>query len=313
MKRYSFILIILIFATSFAMSQDIIVKKDGSIINVYNLDEGKDVYYYTLQPSADAPLQKIKKSEIFTTRTSVSEESKHKETHKTNRTSAHQHQPVTATFTREIEPIKTKKGVQQGRKFVAQTPDGHELNYQVLSEDNHTLQVINGSYKENSYIIPEYVIVDDIIYTVTEIGEKVFHNCGKINEIQLPSTLIKIGVMAFSRTNFKDIVFPEGLQIIDKKAFHIASLERIILPESLVELGKWSFISCSQSKTFYELYIPSSIKRIGEDSFRYIGEFMSPRGFYKGYISSMPDFITEQNCSFFGIDDDAVRIFNNTK
>ncbi len=313
MKRFSFVLIILTMATFFAMSQDIIVKKDGSVIKVYNLEEGKEVFYYTLDPSSEAQVLKIKKSEVFTTQKSDAQPVKPQESHSTKRQAAPQHEPVTATFMWEIEPMKIKKGKMIGRKFVARTPDRHELNYQVLSEDNYTLQVIKGDYKEESYIIPEYVMVDNEQYTVTEVGEKAFNGKKKVKEIQLPSTLIYIGKEAFSNTKFNNIVFPEGLQIIDELAFSKSSLEKIILPESLVELGISAFIFCSIGNIFYEIYIPSSIKKIGEGCFLFVGKNHSYRGFYQGYISNMPDFITEGNCKEYGIDEEAVRAYYNTK
>lgn len=301
MRRLSFVLFFIAIATAFAMSQDIIVKKDGSVINAYNLGEGKDVYYYTLQPSDDAPIQVIKKSDVFTAK--ISEQ---------QRTQA-QRKPITATFTREIEPTKIKNGVQQGRKFVARTPDGHELNYQVLSEDNHTLQVIKGTYHENKYVVPEYVIVGDIQYTVTELGVNAFRREGSIEVIRLPYTLIKIGESAFSNTAFNNIVFPESLKFIDSSAFRDASLDKIILPEGLEELGKCAFYNCHEDEPFLELYIPSSIKKIGEDCFRFIGNKKSFRGYYQGHILNMPDFITVKNCNSYGIDEEAVRDYLNTK
>lgn len=315
MRRILLLLVAVVaVATAWAITQDIIVKKDGSVLNVYNLEEGKEVFYYTLEPSPNAQVLKINKSEVFTTKADDTQSDKPQDSHVEKCSSAPKHQPVTATFTWEIEPMKIKKGKTIGRKFVAQTPDGHRLNYQVLSEDSLTLQVIKGDYNMyDNYIIPEYVMVDNKKYIVTEIGEKGFYFEKDIKEIQLPYTLIKIGKEAFSKTEFKNIVFPNGLQIIDDFGFSDNCLERIILPESLVLLGKCVFVNSSLNEMFYEIYIPSSIRKIGRDCFRAIGKNVSWSSLYQGYISNMPDFITEENCKEYGIDDKAVRAYRNSK
>lgn len=36
---------------------------------------------------------------------------------------------------------------------------------------------------------------------------------------------------------------------------------------------------------------------------------LSPNGYFMGLITCLPDFITEQNCSIFGIDNSAVRAY----
>ena len=295
MKRLLFLLTAILLAFCYASAQDIIVKKDGTILNVYNLEESDNFYFYTLESSEDAAIQKINKNDVFSVKkggeksTSQQIETKAKDNGELKK--APKREPVTAQITSEI--IQNKKG----QFFTARTPDGHELNYQILSSEEHTLAVVKGKYRENKYIIPEYVQVGNDTYTVTEIGEKAFHKEHTVIIVQFPTTLKKIG----------------------KNSFTYCPLQRISLPKSIRELADEAFNNSgwnykwSKSYTLKEIYIPSTIKSIGHDCFRGCGADTSPRGYCQAYFSNIPDFITEDHCNRYGIDEEAVRAFNDKK
>lgn len=281
------------FVTSYLMAQDIIVKKDGSILTVYNLEESNTSYFYSLEPSKDAPTQKIAKSEVFSVKKSdgTTQKPSSKNSNTSRKTSR---KAVTATFSKRI------RSKEYDNCFSAKTPDGKELNYAVLSESEKTLAVIKGEYHEKEYVIPEYVNVDGKIYTVTEIGNKGFYQENTILKIQFPQTLKKIG----------------------EKAFVYCALESIIFPEGLMEIGTKAFWGCSghnphrikiTKKNINEIFLPSSLKKIGEECFTFCGKATSYRGYCQAYFSNMPRFITESNCKTFGIDEEAVRAYQNSK
>lgn len=65
----SFIFLYLVFFTTQALfSQDIIVKKNGEVLSVYNIDESSNWIYYTTETNPNSQTFKIKKDEIFTIR-----------------------------------------------------------------------------------------------------------------------------------------------------------------------------------------------------------------------------------------------------
>ena len=65
----SFIFLYFVFFTTQALfSQDIIVKKNGEVLSVYNMDESSNWIYYTIETSPNSQTYKIKKDEIFTIR-----------------------------------------------------------------------------------------------------------------------------------------------------------------------------------------------------------------------------------------------------
>ena len=165
-------------------AQDILVKKDGTILKVYNLEESSNSYFYTLEPSSDAALTKISKEDVFSVKRSDGSELPQT--------------PQKATTTDKAKPtreavtaIKTMNIGGKGRGFKATTPDGHELNYRIISDEDHTVAVVKGKYKEKEYVIPEYVKDGNTIYTVTEIGEDCFSNRSNVCNVQFPNTLKK--------------------------------------------------------------------------------------------------------------------------
>lgn len=291
------IIITCIMLTAFAVigfAQDIIVKKDGTILNVYNLEESSSSYFYTLKPSSDATVLKISKDDVFSV--------KKGDGSTLAAPNAQVEQKISKTTREAVTAHKTSSSRdKKGREIiVAKTPDGHELNYAVLSENDKTLTVVNGEYHEKEYVIPEYVKVDNSVYTVTEIDEKAFWERSKISEIQFPRTLNRIGGNAFAFCRITKIILPEGLEEMGDAAF---------LGIGWVSDTKW-FAKVPNIK---EIYIPSSVKSIGKDCFRLCGRELSPGKKCMAFFSNMPDFITEDNSSDFGIDDSAVRSFRSMK
>ena len=290
MKRILLLLTAILLAVSYAMAQDIIVKKDGTILKVYNLEESDISYFYTLESLEDAAIQKINKNDVFSVKKgeekSTSQQIETKAKDNSSLKKAPKREPVTAHIASEI--IQDKKG----QFFTARTPDGHELNYQIISSEDHTLAVVKGKYRENKYIIPEYVQVDNEVYTVTEIGDRAFCRENTIKELQFPTTLKRIGHQAFTYCPLENIVLPEGLQELADEAFFCAGLN-----------------AHGKTLPLKEIYLPSSTQKIGSICFLKCGSRISFRGFCQAYFSNMPDFVRESNCNSYGIDEEAVRAF----
>ncbi len=281
------IIAMLLIAVNVAMAQDILVKKDGSILNVYNLEESNSSYFYTLEPSHESTVQKIGKDDVFSIK-------KHNDetlqpaagTEATTPKRQPTHEPVTAQISSEIQT--NKKG---GRWFSARTPDGHELNYLILSDTDHTLAVAGGEYQESEYVIPEYVQVGNVKYVVIEISAGAFDTEKTIKSIQFPTTLKIIRKVAF---------------------FDCRNLENILLPEGLEEIDYNAFCFAGSKSGITEIYLPSSIKKL-ESAFWRCGRNTSFNGWCQEYFSNMPDFITEGNCKSYGIDEEAVKAYNQKK
>lgn len=295
MKKLLFVAGMLLMAVLPMCAQDVLVTEIGDALKVYNIEMSPSTIFYQLSDDKNAPTERIARKDVLIIRKAdgtkidpnaaeTAEAPKAAAPQKKSRALVEypKHEPVTAIMVSDITTDKEGKKV-----FSARTPDGRELRYAILSETEHTLAVTKGSYKEQDYIIPEYIDVNGTKYTVTEIGEKAFMN-NKIFRVQFPYTLKKIGDEAFCNTRLDKIILPEGLNSLGRGAFYITRYIR----------GR-----------VQELYLPVSVKTIGTDCFVLCGASISPRGFYQGFLSCMPIFITESNCKDYGIDEEAVRAY----
>ena len=337
MKKLILTLLVMVSAAVTAMADaDIIVMNDGTVINAYNLDySSKDKCYYSLDEAGEQ-MKFVNKNDVMIIKladgtkidpAAVAEAKKEAVAENTKPQAKNPGAHATVTHN-AIEPdfVKVnlpKYQIQAGfSKFELPerteehilVSDGNDqvLNMRLIDADKKLLAVTRPryieekkkdkiKYKETHYkisngVIPEYVMVGNDRYTVTEIDP-----CAFLHDVKIGFNIKKIDPL-------NSIVFPSTLEKIGTASFMENSLDKIILPESLREIGDGAFWSAG-GKDFYELYIPKGVEKIGEDCFRALGYNLSYRGFYQGYISSLPDFITIGNCNTYGIDEEAVEAY----
>ena len=90
---------------------------------------------------------------------------------------------------------------------------------------NNNVLTISGSGKIETHpwsINPNYdnqitkVIINQWI---TEIGSYIFSAHYELESVTLPNTIITIGTHGFSKTNLKEIVIPDSVELIEDYAF----------------------------------------------------------------------------------------------
>lgn len=285
---------VLICFTAAATEPDILVTQAGESLKVYNLDiSASGNVYFTLSEDEDAPIRKISKKDILIIKTADGTKidpsasiSQVYTSHSAKTGNPAQHPPVTHKSL-SSEFIVEKKGL---KTIVAESEDGQLLRMRLVDELEKTLAVTKSNndvkYDGEEYVIPEYVLVGDTTYTVEYIDKGAFVNTD-IKNVVFPSTLKEIGERAFMNTKY---------------------LRRIILPENLVIVWDMAFyLSGSKCNEFEQLYIPAGMEKLCKDVFRHVGPNTSPRGYYQGRLTSIPSFVTSGNCSYYGIDDEAVE------
>lgn len=78
-----------------------------------------------------------------------------------------------------------------------------------------------------------------------------------------------IGAYAFEYALLTSVVIPEGVTVIDRKAFAAASaLKEITLPSTLREIGEEAFIGCALEK----VTLPEGVETLGERAFACCGQ-----------------------------------------
>ena len=79
------------------------------------------------------------------------------------------------------------------------------INYR-LNEETLTAEVIKKEGYEGKIIIPETVVLNEVTYRVTSIGERAFFRCDLLNFITIPNSVMSIGKRAFSRCKELDFI-----------------------------------------------------------------------------------------------------------
>lgn len=143
-------------------------------------------------------------------------------------------------------------------------PRNHDDNGFYLSEDGKTLM----------RYAPEYNMSDNpSVITVPEGIESIYSYCFTLakelplESINLPSTLTKIGVFAFSELDVDTIVMQEGIKEIADSAFRDCEITSLNLSDGLETIGNSAFASCHWLTG--DLVIPDSVKSIGHNAFEF--------------------------------------------
>lgn len=105
---------------------------------------------------------------------------------------------------------------------------------------------------------------------VTEIPRHCFQECSSLTKVILPSSIRKIGAVAFYMTDLAEINFPDGLEDIGDLAFYGCLLKEVVLPSSCVNITGESVFA--HNNDLESLYLSDGITSIpaaiAADSYR---------------------------------------------
>ena len=160
------------------------------------------------------------------------------------------------------------------------------IHYRVLSEDDRTVEVTNvtDEYK-GDIVIPEEVIYDSKVYSVTTIDNYAFHFCDDLTSVSMPSvttidnyafqycsaltsvsmpSVTTIGYSAFRYCNLLKSVSMPSVTTIDNSAFSFCSALTSVYMPSVTTIGGYVFNDCS---ALTSVYMPS-VTTIGSSAFK---------------------------------------------
>lgn len=129
--------------------------------------------------------------------------------------------------------------------------------------DGFPVASITGGMSQNKSV--ERVIISE---GIAAIGEQAFAYDQNLREVTIPSSVKRIGNLAFTDCGFlKTVHFSEGLEEIGESAFSYArSLTGITLPASLRTIGAFAFESCTGLKS---VRIPAGVTSLPMGVFSY--------------------------------------------
>lgn len=112
---------------------------------------------------------------------------------------------------------------------------------------------IGGSVFANMYITSV-----KLPSTLEIIGDSAFCGNFPLKSITVPSNVERIAYGAFSDCGLEEVVFNEGLKVIEGKAFNGNKLKEVTLPKSLVDLYSYAFAGLEPPQTVTFLGTPAS-------------------------------------------------------
>ena len=137
------------------------------------------------------------------------------------------------------------------------------------------LKTITFNSRNTSRVIGEYAFAGTKISTITipqtieSIGNYAFSECSSLSSIEIPGSVKTIGNYAFSEcSSLSSIEIPGSVKTIGDYAFYETHLEKVTFNEGLETIGKSAFYT-KYYATKEPIYIPSTLKSVGENAFLY--------------------------------------------
>ena len=139
------------------------------------------------------------------------------------------------------------------------TIDG--IKYDVVTKAKRAIVISGGNYS-GDIVIPNEITYNDVICSVTSIGESAFYECYRLTSITIPNSVTSIGNHAFYYCyRLTSITIPNSVTSIGDYAFYYCDgLKSVRIGNGVTSIGYWAFKKCSGLTS---ITIPNSVTSIG--------------------------------------------------
>ena len=132
------------------------------------------------------------------------------------------------------------------RVFTAQTIEGVDMTFKVISENEKTCMVGDEIGESVSPFPSDYnggVTIPSVVngYTVKRIGKWAFSWRGGLTSVSIPETVESIGTQAFSCTGLTEITLPSNLKTIEDCALGCTGITSVTIPASVTSIADGAF------------------------------------------------------------------------
>ena len=139
----------------------------------------------------------------------------------------------------------------------AQTFTIDDLTYTVLSADDKTVSVSNGSSATGDVTVPETVTYNDVEYSVTTIAGGAFYGNTNITSVDMPSITTIASSAFYKCSSLISVSLPAATSIGSYAFYNCSSLTSLLLPAA-TSIGNYAFYKCS-ALTSVSLPVATSI------------------------------------------------------
>ena len=184
------------------------------------------------------------------------------------------------TITLDGTEIVKKSGTDSGSYEKTFTTTGTHTLVVKYSKDGSVNSGDDEGKIYNLVLSAADVGANEVVYSVTSIGDSVFHSCKSLTSITIPNSVTSIGNNAFEEcTGLKDVYISDiaawcGISFAGGYAnpFYYASnlyldselVTELVIPYSITSIGNYAFLGCSGLKS---VVIPNSVTSIGNNAF----------------------------------------------
>ena len=125
-----------------------------------------------------------------------------------------------------------------------------------FADAGRELKSVPPNYKERVLELPDGVL---------RIGSRALNRCRNIHDVILPQSVTLIGKRAFEKSGIKNITIPKSVQTIEDMAFReCKNLMHIKLEQGVVEIGERAFSGCEKLEAFV---MPNTVQKLGDRVF----------------------------------------------
>ncbi len=142
--------------------------------------------------------------------------------------------------------------------FSAVAPTGQTLYYNISGSTVSVTYPGSSSGRWSGYTqptgdltIPSTVTYSGITYSVTSIGDYVFHSCSGLTTVTIPNSVTSINIQTFfGCSGLTSVIIPNSVTSIGDAAFYNCSgLTSVTIPNSVTSIGSSAFDGCSDLDT----------------------------------------------------------------